>query len=843
MDSSDFIVDLTSCDREPIHMLGLIQPFGFLIAVDASWNIARVSANVAQFTGAAPDDMLGHPLTQFLTNESLHAIRNRLAILRGSDAVERLFGQPLLGGVTLFDVAVHMVGDTVVIEAEPASNENMDTASVLRAMVTRVGHATDMSSFLREGARQVRAITGFDRVMVYRFDDQLSGEVVAEVLRPGVDSFLGLHYPASDIPAQARKLYVRNIFRVIADVNATPVPIVPQLDNNGAPLDQSSSVLRAVSRIHVEYLRNMGVDASLSISIVIEGRLWGLFACHHCSPRLPSFASRTAAELFGQMFSFMLESRERHEAAAINVAARSATDRMLASIALDGRLIENAAWLSEMVGAAIPADGVGVCIDGAVSLTGLTPNRAQFDEIVRALRRNDGSEIVVTDQIREIVPEAVSYAKISAGLIAIPLSRSPRDYVILFRSEWLRSERWAGNPEKSVEYGPHGARLTPRKSFDAWTETVEGRCKPFSEAERSVAETVRSSILDVLIRLSDNAAHERQQAYERQDLLIAELNHRVRNILSLIRGLVNQSRNSRSTVDEFISTFDDRIQALARAHDQVTADRWGPARLITLIETETGAFGYLPNQVKTDGPDVLLQSSAFTTFALVVHELLTNAAKYGALSCSGTVTIRWWIDTTGSLLVDWTERGGPAVTAPTRRGFGSTIIERSVPYDLGGRAEMIYRLGGLEAHFCIPSRHVAGIGQDTLRVARTPGVAVVALPLTGKTALLVEDNMIIALDCEDALRALGASVVIAVSSVSQAMSILESETIDFALLDFHLGAETSVGVAEALQARDIHFAFASGYGEGLAGLEYFPRVTVLTKPYGIDQIAKLFIES
>jgi light-regulated signal transduction histidine kinase (bacteriophytochrome)/CheY-like chemotaxis protein len=843
MDVSDFNVDLANCDCEPIHVLGIIQPFGFLIALDKDWSVARVSANIARFTGIEIDDMLGRPISQFLSEDCLHAVRNRLSISRGWESVERLFAQQLFRNETFYDVAVHMSGESIVIEAEPASDESLAAASVVRGMVNRLGQVGSTTMFLHEGARQVRALTGFDRVMVYRFDEQLSGEVVAEVSRPGTDSFLGLRYPASDIPAQARKLYLRNTFRVIADIDATPVPIVPQFDKNGAALDQSLSVLRAVSRIHIEYLKNMGVCASLSISIVVGGKLWGLLACHHYSPRLPSFASRTAAELFGQMFSLMLESRERREAAEYETVARGVTDRMMASIACDESLLKNPEWLGKMIGAMIPSDGIGVYLDGDVSLVGLAPNRAQFDVVVQALSRIDGNEVFATDRIAETEPEAAAFADIAAGLIAIPLSRTPRDYAVLFRSERQRSVRWAGNPEKTIHYGPYGASLTPRKSFEVWTELVKGRCEPFNSAERRVAEMSRSAILDVLVRLYESAGSERQKAQERQELLIAELNHRVRNILSLIRGLINQSRDNLSTVDQFVSTLDHRIQALARAHDQITTDRWGPARLIDLIEIEASAYvGLRSDHVKLDGPNVLLHPIAFTTLALVLHELMTNAAKYGALSHNGTVTIRWKIDDTGGLSIDWTEHGGPAVSAPTRRGFGSTIIERSVPYDLGGLAEVNYRLAGLEAHFYIPMRHVAGVGQASRQPDNSPRVSLAARPLHGKTVLLVEDNMIIALDGEDALHALGAEQVIAAASVSQAISAIELEKIDFALLDFNLGAETSVVVAETLIARGIRFAFATGYGEGLKDMERFTNVAILTKPYGIAQIARLFAE-
>jgi light-regulated signal transduction histidine kinase (bacteriophytochrome) len=379
-------IDLSNCEREPIHVLGNIQGFGFLVAVTADWLVARASANLHDFIGLAPEAVFGRPLVEIFSESAVHAIRNRVTLLRGLDAVERLFNLPLTPAGPAFDVAVHFSAGTVVIEAEPAVVEEMEASAMVRAMIARVGQTDSFANFLREGARQVRALTGFDRVKVYRFDEHGSGEVIAESLRPGVESFLGLHYPASDIPPQARKLYLRSIFRVIADVNGVPVPVLPALDAKGEALDLSLSVLRAVSPIHIEYLKNMGVDASLSISIIADGKLWGLFACHHYSPRLPSFAYRTAAELFGQMFSLMLESRERREAAEYETRARIATDRLMATVAQDAQLLANTQWLGDMIFDIIPADGVGVCLDGTMALTGFAPERAQFSEIVALLK-------------------------------------------------------------------------------------------------------------------------------------------------------------------------------------------------------------------------------------------------------------------------------------------------------------------------------------------------------------------------------------------------------------------------------------------------------------------------
>ncbi len=837
-------VDLTTCDREPIHVLGAVQPFGVLIALSADWLISRISANVGTHLGIDPASALGQPLSNFLTSEAIHAIRNRLTLLRGPDAVERLFGLPLVEGRPPFDVAIHFGGDTMIIEAEPSLEaEGFEAATLVRGLVNRLSQTDSLPSFFREGARQVRALTGFDRVMVYRFDGDGSGEVVAESLRPGVDSFLGLHYPASDIPRQARTLYLRNTFRIIADVTAPAVPILPEPEGNEAPLDLSLSVTRAVSPIHIEYLTNMGVRASLSISIIVGGKLWGLFACHHYQPRLPSFARRTAAELFGQMYSLMLESRERHETTEYENRARSVADRLMAAVAQDDTLLSRTEWLGEMVNDAIPADGVGVFIDGAVALTGLTPGRVEFTRLIQRLNRTGSGAVFTTDHLASMLPEAEAYQDRAAGMMAIPMSRAPRDYVVLFRQERLRSVRWAGNPEKPANFGPLGERLTPRKSFEEWSALVKGRAEPFKAAEQRVGEVLRNALIEIVLRMSESAHTERDKAHERQELLIAELNHRVRNILALIRGIVNQSRIGADTLEGFTSTLDGRIQALARAHDQLTAQHWSPGDLRQLVETEAGAYlASKSNRLITKGPDILLEPSAFSTLALVMHELVTNAAKYGALSDNGSVTVAWRTDDDGSLLIDWRERGGPGVTAPAHRGFGSTIIERSIPFDLKGHAEVHYRVTGLEATFCIPSRYVVqSSGPQARRGAHRwePDTSEVAeRPLSGRV-LLVEDSMIIALDGEDVLKALGAEDVVVAPSLRQALAAVDQTPPSFALLDVNLGTETSLPVADLLAERGIPFIFASGYGDQFDPGPGHRDVPVAHKPYRAESLASL----
>lgn len=842
-------VDLSNCDREPIHILGAIQPVGFLLALTADWIVKRASANLADFLGVSPDEVIGQPLTESFSGKSIHDLRNRSAMLRTADSVERLFGVELMPDRGRFDVAIHLSAGQVVIEAEPSAGEVGDVTGMVRSMITRLDQCADLNAFFREGARQVKALIGFDRVMVYRFSPDGSGEVVGEACKPGIGRFLGLHYPASDIPAQARTLYTRNLLRIIADVDATPVPVVPQLDEAGEPLDLSLSVLRSVSPIHIEYLKNMGVAASMSISIIVEGRLWGLFACHHYSPRCPTFDRRSVAELFAQMFSMRLESRERQEVMEFERRARDISDQLLGAVASDESLLRDPDWLADILTHAIPADGVGVWLSGNYAFSGSTPPTDDFRRIIRALNATAAGKVFATDNIGSLVPNAEAFAGQAAGLLAIPVSRSPRDYVVLFRTEMIRSVRWAGDPHKPVTYGPNGPRLTPRESFAEWAELVRGRSQPFTRSQLRVAETLRATLIEVVLRLADEATAERQQATARQEVLIAELNHRVRNILGLIRGLIRQSQPADPAVKDFVRVVDGRIHALARAHNQITEDHWGPASLDALIDAEAAAFEANEDRINRQGDPVMLNPQAFSTLALIMHELVTNSAKYGSLSVDeGSVDLSWSRNERGDLCIEWRDRNGPAVSPPTRRGFGTTIIARSVPYDLGGEAKVRYEPGGFEADFLIPARHVSEQRSDARTMIRfprsTPGhrEEPPADLLNGHRVLLVEDSLIIALDAEDIAVRLGADEAVTAASVSAALDLIAAEPPTIAILDINLGSSTSFAIADELLERQVPFMFATGYGEQAQFPDQHRGRPVVQKPYTIENVARAIAE-
>jgi len=315
----------------------------------------------------------------------------------------------------------------------------------------------------------------------------------------------------------------------------------------------------------------------------------------------------------------------------------------------------------------------------------------------------------------------------------------------------------------------------------------------------------------------------------------------------LIRGLIRQSKPPEGvSVEDFVAMIDGRIHALARAHNQITDDHWGPAPIKSLLEAEAAAFlGAKRKLLKLEGPLVLLNPQAYSTLALVIHELVTNSVKYGGLSSeTGEVVANWNVRDDGALDFRWRERRGPKVMPPARKGFGSTIIEHSVPYDLGGTVDIRYESDGLEVDFTIPARHVVQAEpREGIKVPEAVGdpvepVREASAILKGKKVLLVEDSLIIALDAEDLLRRLGAAKVMTESSAPGAIAAVEGERPDCAVLDIHLGDHTSAPIAKRLLELGVPFMFATGYGEKNQLPDELRSQQVVQKPYTLGSLSR-----
>ena len=829
--------DYAECDKEPVHVPGAIQPFGVLVAFSLpTWAIAHVSANAPGLFGAASAEaMLGGTMESVLPPAIIHDLRNTYQAAMISGFAERLAGQPVGIAGEPHDILIHPSGQIAVAEFIPVAGADTirtDPATLVKTIIERLRRTTSFKAFLVSAARQIRAVTGYDRVMIYKFLEDDSGEVVAEALRAGLPPFLGLHYPASDIPAQARALFLRQWLRMIPEVEGVPIPVVPTLTAKGTPLDLSLSTLRAASPIHLQYLRNMGSAATLTVSILDGERLWGLIACHHDSARRISSSMSAAVELFAQVFSGLIEAKMQKEELAYYGQAREVLDAMVASMEPEETIFQSLRGFAEPLREMIPCDGIGVWSDGHFEGDGIVPPKDAMEELIRFLDAKRVDRCFATDRLAKVLPDAMRYVDKVSGIIAVPFSRAPKDYVLLFRREVVQTVTWGGDPRKAVKH--EGGGLGPRESFAAWKEQVEGRSLPWRRGELEMAETLRIALLDVILRRANLVDRERRAAQETQLLLVAELNHRVKNVLAVIRSLVRQSQQVATSFEGFTADLQSRIHALAKAHDLLTQAHWKQAPLRGLVEVEAEAWTEPGDpRLTVEGPPVMVEARAYQTLALVLHELMTNAAKYGALSVKdGRLTVAWSLEKTGDLVLTWTERGGPPVAPPTRRGFGTIVIEQSVPFELQGEASIAYPPEGVGARFTIPYDFVERAEADVVRVKAAP---VPRADLHGKSLLLVEDSMMIALDAQAMLQNCGAEVEL-VATTSDARRAIELNDFDAAILDVNLYTETSYRIAEDLQDRAIPFVFATGYGEQVVVPERFKSVHVISKPYAEDAL-------
>ncbi len=451
-------------------------------------------------------DVIGFPLTEILSDLGLGSEWTG-ALQEGRPAhvaVLRLEGGEL-------QVIAHRSGDVILVEFEAPSLDDPKTFDSVyphvRDFLDSLQGAGTIEDLSALAAREVRRITGLDRVLVYRFDDDWNGAVIAEDRNDVLPSYLDLRFPASDIPAQARELYRVNRLRLIANVDYTPIPIVPALNpKTGGPIDLTFSVLRSVSPVHLEYMRNMGTMASMSISLMRDARLWGLISCHSRDPARVSYHVRTACDFIGQMLSIQLAAREASDLSDRRNALRSYQTRLLTRMASaphfsDG-LVAGASDLLALTG----ASGAAIVVGGSCRLVGETPAESSIRQMVDHLAAQGRGEMFVTDCLAAHLPNGERLKDLASGVLAISISQIHDSYVLWFRPEVIRTISWGGDPRKAMSIGPAGGRLHPRTSFEAWRQSVELHARPWEPAEIEAASELRSAIVDIVLRQAEEMA-------------------------------------------------------------------------------------------------------------------------------------------------------------------------------------------------------------------------------------------------------------------------------------------------------------------------------------------------
>jgi chemotaxis family two-component system sensor kinase Cph1 len=478
-------LDLTACEREPIHVPGSIQPHGVLIVVDPATDVVLQAAGDTTSLLAYPESVLGR------TARDILGVRfSDLLLQSETDLLEE---PTYLGTVAPhgnreeLTIIAHKVEGGAIVEVEravrPASAAR--TLASIRSITERIGLARNYRDACSLAAREVRRITDFGRVLIYQFLADGSGAVVAEENDGRLSLLLNHRFPASDIPSQARELYRRNPIRVISDVSYKPAPLVPLLcPATNRPLDMSHCALRSVSPVHIQYLKNMGVGASMSVSLLPRGELWGLIACHNATARMLPYELLEACRHVGQILSQHIRAREESDLYRSTVELAVARDKVLR--ALRGVDDPGAALLGlcpDLLTLAA-AHGVGICWKGTVATAGHVPSEPQLRGLAAWLVDKIADEdVFVTDRLSELYPEAGAFAVEASGLLSIVLSGDDPAVLMWFRSEQVEEINWAGNPHEPVEPGSSLRALNPRRSFATWQETVRGRSRSWSPAD------------------------------------------------------------------------------------------------------------------------------------------------------------------------------------------------------------------------------------------------------------------------------------------------------------------------------------------------------------------------
>jgi chemotaxis family two-component system sensor kinase Cph1 len=504
-------VTLTNCDREPIHIPGCVLPHGVLMVLNRSdLSVVQVSVNSEKLFRHAPDRLMERGLSLLLDSQQLGFLDHFLQ-------TERLDQGPLYvltarppGINQAFDITAHTQGPLAILEWEPASRTSTPTSLnyyyLVKKAVNRLQNAPSLRGYCEAVTEEVRTLTGIDRVMVYRFQEDGSGWVFAESKREDLVTYLNLHYPAADIPRPARELFTKLWHRLVPDVRAEPAELYPLLNRvTNRPLDMTYCALRGASVMYTEYLQNMGVSAALVLPLMKEGQLWGLIATHHYSTCFLPHDIRVACEFLAQVVSLQLAAAEDREQQEYRLRIRSAHESLVTRAAVVDTPLQTITEGSPSLLDLIEATGVALVQNGVVSVAGRTPSTEQILGIADWAREREGD--IQTNTLSREYPAADLFKDVACGLIAVPISRGRRDFLMWFRPEKIETVSWAGYPyDKPVEIGPHGPRLTPRKSFELWQESVEGTARPWSEVEIEAARRFRIALLDVVIGHSEQLA-------------------------------------------------------------------------------------------------------------------------------------------------------------------------------------------------------------------------------------------------------------------------------------------------------------------------------------------------
>ncbi|RZK39430.1 MAG: GAF domain-containing protein [Pedobacter sp.] len=650
--------DLNNCDREPIHIPGRVQSHGFLIAVNYhSHVITYASDNIAEQLGEQAENLLEKHVTVliplFEENSGAEELANILQLGKnqGFDLINPY-------KLTIKDVPyyliIHRSGDNLVLEFEIATLQ-YDIQHIIGRSVSDILSHKSLDGLLSKAAEEVKYMIEYDRVMVYKFQEDGHGEVVAEVKNDDLEPFFGLHYPASDIPKQARELYKLNMTRIIADVNTESSAI--KTFENETPLDLTHSTLRAVSPIHIQYLKNMGVESSFSISLIAHGKLWGLIACHNYTPKFIDYKAREGTKLIGSILSSALEYRQNEIETESDHGYQQAIAEISGQLEKDPEIISALTKHDISLLNANSADGAAILFERKIYTLGTTPSTSQLDSLFNWLKMTMNDSVFYTNQLSAHYKPAINFAEKASGVLACMLSRDMGEMIVWFKAEKLHTIKWAGNPEKPVEKSEDGMlNLSPRHSFESFSEIVKNTATKWTSAEVNGAIKLREKINTTLSKRANEIRllnEQLQLAYDELDTFSYTISHDLRTPLTSIKSYTElYLAKSKATDDPARHLLDrvlvgadkmrfliDEILKLARVgRSEVTITKINIGAMVKdVVQDVVSAFKAdhvnveIGNCPEIDGDKVLIGQ--------VFSNIISNAVKYSAKTENARVQI------------------------------------------------------------------------------------------------------------------------------------------------------------------------------------------------------------
>ncbi|MFQ4145815.1 ATP-binding protein [Chlorogloeopsis sp. ULAP02] len=562
-----------SHDRELIYFSISIQPHGILLVLShPELRILQLSANTQAHLGIPHQNLLGQTLDTLLAKSQIQAINKCLSKdFSGINPLKILIRTPI--GDRFFNALLHRTTNVLVLELEPIvppKQENFFSISaLLKGAIAQLQQISSTSEFLRLVTQEIRNLTGFDRVMVYQFDSQGAGKVIAETKQDHLPSYLELHYPATDIPESVREAYKRGMSRFIPDLGAQAIELIPPKNlATQQPLDFSLAVLRSVDPCCVEYHQNIGVAAIMVISLVKGQTLWGLISCHHQTPKFVPYEIREACELLAQFVVSELTNKVDREELDYIVKLRALQSDFIESISqannLKQALVNPAPRLLDLVN----AQGAAVCLEDEITLVGLTPTVEQVRDLIDWADTRVSNPLFHTNLLPRLYPETLALKDVASGLLLLQISKVRRYYILWFRPEVLQTVNWAGNPHTytSTTVKADGTvTLFPRKSFEQWQETVRFTSLPWKACELEQALDLRNAIVGIVLNKADELAQINQELERSNQELDSFAYAASHDLKEPLRGIHNFStlllRGYESVLDDVGKS---RLQTLIR---------------------------------------------------------------------------------------------------------------------------------------------------------------------------------------------------------------------------------------------------------------------------------------